>query len=191
MVQQTVDILRKYTLAEYIAIDEAGVQRHEYFFGKLIPMPGESLLHNEICIQLLTLFKFLLRNAGFKIYIENVKVNIEGQDVYVYPDIVVIKQQPEADLPYKDYILYSPLLIVEVLSDSTRKYDLTDKFIQYQKISSLQYYLAVEPQKNLVIFYERDETNNWIAKTYTALQDVIPLPKLNTSLLLGDIYTAQ
>jgi Uma2 family endonuclease len=191
MVQQTVDILRKYTLAEYIAIDEAGLQRHEYFFGKLIPMPGESLLHNKICLKLYLILNQLLAKMGFELFVENVKVNIEGQDVYVYPDIVVIKQQPEADLPYKDYILYSPLLIVEVLSDSTRKYDLTDKFIQYQKISSPQYYLAVEPQKNLVIFYERDETNNWIAKTYTALQDVIPLPKLNTSLLLGDIYTVQ
>jgi len=77
-----------------------------------------------------------------------------------------------------------------VLSDSTRKYDLTDKFIQYQKISSLQYYLAVEPQKQLVIFYEKDGTNNWLAKTYTALDETVQLPKLDASFALSDIYGA-
>jgi Uma2 family endonuclease len=188
MVQQTVDISKKYSLDEYIRIDETGTERHEYYYGNLIAMPGETLLHNEICIQLLTLLKSLLRKSGYKIYIENVKVNIEGEDVYVYPDIVVIKEQPKANLPHKDYILYSPLLIIEVLSDSTRKYDLTDKFIQYQKISSLQYYLAVEPQKQLVIFYEKDEVNNWLAKTYTALDETVRLPKLDASFALSDIY---
>jgi Uma2 family endonuclease len=132
----------------------------------------------------------LFAKAGFEIFVENVKVNIEGEGIYVYPDIIVIKEQPQADLPHKDYIIYSPLLIVEVLSDSTRKYDLADKFIQYQKISSLQYYLAVEPQKHLVIFYERDETNTWIAKTHTEMTEIIQLPKLNASVTLADIYSA-
>jgi Uma2 family endonuclease len=190
MVQQTVDISKKYTLDEYILIDETGTERHEYYYGKLIAMPGESLQHNEICSQLLTLLKSLLFKKGYKTYIESVKVNIEGQDVYVYPDIVVIKEQQKADLPHKDYIIYRPLLIAEVLSDSTRKYDLTDKFILYQKNSSLQYYLAVEPQKQLVIFYEKDETNNWSAKAYTALQDIINLPKLDAAFSLSDIYEA-
>ena len=190
MLQQSIDISKDYTLDEYIQIDESGTERHEYYFGKLIAMPGESLLHNEICIQILTLLKAMLANTGYKVYIENVKVSV-NEKIYLYPDIVIMKEQPAANLPFKDYIIYSPLLIVEVLSDSTRKYDLTDKFIQYQKISSLQYYLAVEPQKNLIIFYEKDDTNNWIAKTHTALNDIIQLPKLQTAIALSDIYTGQ
>jgi len=186
---QIVDISKKYTLEEYIRIDESGDERHEFFYGKLIAMSGESLLHNEICIQLLFLLKKLLLGKGYKIYIENVKVKIEGEEIYLYPDIVVIKEQPQANLPHKDYIIYKPVLIAEILSDSTRKYDLTDKLIQYQKISSLQYYLAVEPLKHVVIFYEKDENGNWNAKTLTDADETIALVQMDTVLALGDIYS--
>lgn len=187
MIQQA-DISKKYTLDEYIKIDETGTQRHEYYYGKLLPMPGETLIHNEICIQILMLMRSLLSANGYKVYIESVKVNIEGEEIYVYPDITVMKEQPKANLPKKEYIIYQPLLIAEVLSDSTRKYDLTDKLIQYQKISTLQYYLAVEPEKFVVIFYEKEANGNWNAKTYTELNEAINLPLLNTIITLGDIY---
>jgi len=56
--------------------------------------------------------------------------------------------------------------------------------------ASLQYFLAVEPQKQLVIFYEKDDTHSRIAKTYTALDETISLPKFDASFTLGDIYSA-
>jgi Uma2 family endonuclease len=150
-------------------------------------MPGESLYHNQVCISLLLLLKQLL-DPSYKIYLESVKVNIEGENKYVYPDITVIKQQPSEDLPYKDYIIYQPLLIAEVLSDSTRKHDLTDKFILYQKISSLQYYLAVEPEKQVIFFFEKNNEGEWSAKTLTELTETIPLTGFNAQISLSDIY---
>jgi len=188
MRQKTVDISKTYTLEEYITIDETGTQRHEYYYGKLIPMPGESLLHNKVCLKLYRHLHTVFENTALDIYVENVKVKIEGENIYVYPDIVVMKEQPKEDLPKKDYIIYQPLLIAEVLSDSTRKYDLTDKLIQYQKLSTLQYYLAIEPEKQVVIFYEKEESGDWNAKTFTELNEVINLPELNSSISLNDIY---
>jgi Uma2 family endonuclease len=185
--QQVADNSKVYTLDEYIRLDEKGPDKHEFFDGKLIVMPGESLLHNQICISLLFILKSLLQQP-FRVYIESVKVNIEGENKYVYPDIAVIAQQPERDLPYKDYIIYEPLLVAEVLSDSTRKYDLTDKFILYQKISSLRYYLAVEPEKQLVLFYEKTAEGEWTAKAFTGIEDNINLPSLGGQIRLGDIY---
>lgn len=188
MAANTIDISKTYTLDEYIRIEETSTEKHEFYYGKLIAMPGESLLHNEICIQLLELLRNILRKKGYKVYIESVKVNIESEKIYLYPDLVVIKEQPQENLPYKDYIIYNPLLIIEVLSDSTRKYDLTDKFIQYQKIASLQYYLAVDPVKHAVLYYEKDASNEWSSKIFTGDDEIINLPGLNAAITLGDIY---
>lgn len=187
--EQVIDISKNYSLDEYIQIDQKGPDRHEYFDGKLIAMPGESILHNTICLQLATVLKTMLKQSDYTICIEDVKLKIEGEDKYVYPDITVMGEQPSADLPHKDYIIYSPLLIAEILSDSTRKSDLTDKFILYQKSSTLRYYLAVEQGKHLVIFYEKDEADEWLAKTFTALDEIIQLPYLNISIGLTDIYS--
>lgn len=48
--QLVADNSKIYTLEEYIKLDEIGQVRHEFYDGKLIPLPGESLLHNNICL---------------------------------------------------------------------------------------------------------------------------------------------
>ena len=86
------------------------------------------------------------------------------------------------------YIKQHPSLIVEVLSDSTRKYDTVDKFIQYQKIDSLQYYILVEPEVYSVHCFSKDEKGEWQAAIYTKLEEVIDLKLLSIQLPLQSIY---
>lgn len=175
------------TVEDYILLEEQGQIRHEYYHGKLFATPGETLLHNEICIKVLFLLRSALSGSTWKIYMESVKVKVENEDIYLYPDIVVMEENTAATL-YKEYVIYNPTLIVEVLSDSTRKYDYTDKFILYQKISTLCYYLLVEPTKQVVMLYEKDAEGTWTAKTYTELSEVIILQQLGIEVSLNDIY---
>ncbi|GEO09772.1 Uma2 family endonuclease [Segetibacter aerophilus] len=187
--QQVTDTDKNYSLEEYLKLDETGMSRHEFYHGKIFTMPGETLLHNEICISILMQLTSLLLPRGWKTYIENVKVKIENEDIYLYPDIVVMNPKEEDTKSSKNYVINKPCLIAEVLSDSTRKYDSIDKFIQYQKISSLRYYLLVEPEKHVVIFYEKDENGEWSAKTFTEMDEVIALPFFITQITLADIYS--
>ena len=187
--QQVTDTNKRYSLEEYIKLDETGTLRHEFYKGKLFAMPGETLLHNEICTRLLIQLTTVLQPKGWKTYIESVKVKIENEEIYLYPDIIVMNPDAEVPNTSKSYIIHHPALIAEVLSDSTRKYDSTDKFIQYQKISSLQYYLLVEPEKHVVFFYEKDESGEWSAKVFTEMDEVISLPFFQAQLTLGDIYS--
>jgi hypothetical protein len=65
---------------------------------------------------------------------------------------------------------------------------LVDKFIQYQKLDTLQYYLRVEPEQQVVFFYNKTEDGEWMADTYTQDNDTVDLKQLQLSFTLKDIY---
>ena len=175
-----------FTVEDYLKLEETSDSKHEYYFGKLFKMPGAPVLHNNICLKLFFVLFNQLKRSGYQVNVENVKVKIGDEDIYLYPDVLVTKEQFQT---MKDYVVHQPALIAEVLSDSTRKYDSTDKFIQYQKISSLRYYLLVEPEKHIVTFYEKDDNGEWSGKPFTELTEVIALPILRAEITLADIYS--
>jgi Uma2 family endonuclease len=110
---------------------------------------------------------------------------VPGENKYYYPD-VFITREPLSNGSV--YIKEKPELIIEVLSDSTRKYDTVDKFINYQLFNSLQYYLLVEPETVLISVFSRSEDGDWNLATYSKSTEVINLNKLGISFNLGDIY---
>ena len=174
-----------YTVEEYIQLDEASDIRHEFINGQLYDMSGASDLHNEICYNLTFLLKTHLAGKDYKVYMEGVKVKIQGEDHYTYPDVFVTNH-PD-DLQNK-YIKQFPKLLIEVLSDSTRKYDTIDKFIQYQKIETLEYYILVEPEFMYVNCFSKDDKGEWQSAIYNKIEDSVPLKKLAIELPLKGIY---
>ncbi len=180
-----IDLEKKYTVEEYLALEAQSELRHEFFYGNLYEMPGASFLHNQICMLLWMIFRNQLPGNLYSIGSESVKIKIQGEDVFLYPDLFVSSL---IENPGNTYVIKDPVLIAEVLSDSTRRYDSTDKFIQYRKIDSLQYYLLIEPEKQVVIFYEKAADGDWVGKTYTENDEVVKLPALKATIRLGDIY---
>ena len=174
-----------YTLEEFIQIDDSGDIRHEFINGQLYDMSGNSDIHNEMVGNIYFLLRKLLSGTKDKIYFEQVKVKIQGEDHYTYPD-VFITSNPD-DLQNK-YIKQFPVLMVEVLSDSTRKYDTIDKFIQYQKIATLEYYLLVEPEFMYVNCFSKDEAGEWQSAIYNKPADFVPLKNLLVNLPIDSIY---
>ncbi len=113
------------------------------------------------------------------------KVKIQNENQYYYPDILVTKE-PETD--ENRYVQFEPESIVEALSETTRSKDMVDKFIQYRKIKTLNYYVTVEPEKCLVFCHHKDEKGEWNGISYTKIDEIIPLRDLNISISLADIY---
>ncbi len=172
---------------EYIQFELQSESKHEYCNGKLIDMAGESDINNEIAMNIAFILRQLLKSNGYSVYVEGVKIKIPDEPKYYYPDVFATKETTGIT---KQYIKYKPEIIVEVLSETTRKYDMVDKFINYQKITSLQYYMLVEPEKILVqLFYKKD--NDWEVISFTNLNNVIDLTLLNIQLSLTDIYQPQ
>ena len=183
MTQAIVDKI--YTVDEYILLDESSDIRHEFINGQLYDMAGATDIHNEICQNLIIFFRAILEKNYFKVYMEGVKCKIQGEEYYTYPDVFITNNEADKE---NRYIKEHPILIVEVLSDSTRKYDSVDKFIQYQKISELQYYILVEPEVFSVHCFSKAENGEWQAAIYTKLVEKINLKLLDIELPLMDIY---
>jgi Uma2 family endonuclease len=181
MAMKAIQLQKKLSDEEYFLFEEKNEIRHEMIDGNLYPMGGISIFHNDIVRNMLFLFGNLLKGTSWKIVFESFKIRTPERN-YFYPDIAVCHPQVEK------YFSEQPILLVEVLSDTTRKYNLTDKFIQYQKIATLQYYLCIEPEQQVVLFYYKQEDGEWMAETLTSDEQTILLPALNISFSLKDIY---
>lgn len=128
---------------------------------------------------------FLVPGARSKIYFEQVKVKIQGEEYYTYPDVFITNH--EADLQNK-YIKQFTALIIEVLSDSTLKYDTIGKFMQYQKTATLEYYLLAGPEFIYINCFSKDEKGEWQSGIYNKPEDFVPLKTLGVGLPLPGIY---
>jgi Uma2 family endonuclease len=85
-------------------------------------------------------------------------------------------------------VLLNPSLIVEVLSDSTEAYDRGDKFALYRQIPSLREYLLVSQGRMLVELFSRNDEGLWVLADYRSPGDRVPLPSLDCTLDLAEIY---
>lgn len=176
---------RRLSEQEYIDFELQSDIRHEYVNGKLIDMPGESDLNNQLAVNCCLLLKTLLKKKGYSFFIEGVKVKVPGENKYYYPDVFITREPLSKG---SVYIKEKPELIMEILSDSTRKYDTIDKFINYQRFDSLQYYLLVEPDTVLISVFRRIPENDWNLDTYSKKSDKIDLPALGISFTAEDVY---
>jgi len=84
--------------------------------------------------------------------------------------------------------LLNPLLIIEVLSPSTRSYDRGDKFAHYRSIPVLQDYLLIDSSRLAVEHFRRTSNGEWILHEYQTLSDSLSLPAIGIELPLTEIY---
>jgi Uma2 family endonuclease len=172
------------SVEEYIEHELKAERRSEYINGQLFEMPGEKDINNELALQIFLLLTSQLKPKGYFLYVNDIKVAIPGEKKFFYPDVFVTREQKTEN---NQYIKYAPELLAEIVSPGSHSHDYIDKYIEYTKIPSLQYYLIVEPETILITMYARSE-EGWEVQKFTKLSDEISLPALGASFLLQDIY---
>jgi Uma2 family endonuclease len=175
-----------YTVEEYVEHELKSAVRSEFINGQLFEMAGEKDINNEIAGSLYILLTTLLKSLGYFVYNRDVKVKIFGENKYYYPDVFVTKELKNEN---NKYVKYEPILIIEVVSETTHTTDYVDKYVAYIKIPSLVYYLIIEPETTLVTCFTKGNDNEWSTSKYTSLDDVIKLGAVdNLSFQLRQIY---
>jgi len=108
--------------------------------------------------------------------------------LWTYPDISIVRGEAELIGHDEETTLTNPVVLVEVLSDSTRDYDRGEKFELYRSIPTLRHYLLIEQRMARVEHRWRNETGGWANETRSALDQSVTLPDLGAELPLARIY---
>ena len=136
-----------YTVEEYLDIDAASDVRNEFISGYIVAMAGNTPEHVAIVDNLTHQFRSTFRGRPCKSWSNMLRVRTT-ESTYVYPDIAVTCGEP-VYLPSKPKTLTNPVVVIEVLSDSTQRIDRGEKFINYLLLESLQYYVLVSQDRPL------------------------------------------
>ena len=161
--------------------------RSEYVDGEVFGRTGGCAEHNTIVMNIGRELSIQLKGRPCTVYANDMKVMIRSASAGKYPVLVAFSGEPEL-LDGRRDVLLNPSLLVEVLSDSTEAYDRGDKFALYRQIPSLREYLLVSQSRVLVELFSRGDDGRWVLADYRSLNDRVPLPSLDCTLDLAEIY---
>jgi Uma2 family endonuclease len=179
--------IKQYTVEEYLELERASMEKHEYYRGAVVAVPGASLRHNRIQVNFIAEACVFSKGKGCDVFGSDLRINIPANGLYTYPDAVIVCGEPELSDNELDTLL-NPAVIVEVLSRSTQSYDRGDKFSLYRAIPSLKEYILVASEAISVEHYTKQEAGTWLLKEYQQAGDALSIETTGFSLPLSELY---
>ncbi|MEM1217002.1 MAG: Uma2 family endonuclease [Bacteroidota bacterium] len=179
---------KDYTVEEYLAVEQYHGERYEYYNGKIFPMPGGSIAHNRICRNILSALDHIsLETESFEVFGSDQKVYLPKFEYYLYPDAIVVTESVET-LENDSQAIVNPILIVEVASPSTAKYDREEKFSDYQTLPSFQEYVIVKQDIPIVFTQFREEPDLWRSNMIEGMDKSVYLRSIDVHLPMERIF---
>ncbi|MCO5235432.1 MAG: Uma2 family endonuclease [Chitinophagaceae bacterium] len=178
---------QKFTVGEYLAMEEDAVEKHEYYKGEIFAMSGAKVPHNTICSNLFGELAIRLKGKKCRPYGSDQRIHIESNTLFTYPDISVICGEP-VTLNNDNWNVLNPAVIIEILSPSTKNYDRSEKFMLYRDIPSLKEYILVDSEHLHIEAFRLNATHRWELEEYRSTKDQLHIKAINEAIPLADIY---
>jgi Uma2 family endonuclease len=177
----------RYTPEEYLAFEREAEQKSEYLDGVIYAMSGGSPEHSSIALNIGAELRTQLRAKPCRAYTSDMKVRTDLGGMFSYPDLSVACGDPRFHDERRD-VLVNPIVIFEVLSDTTEAYDRGRKFARYQQIVSLREYVLVAQDEPRVEVYSRHGEGQWLLTVAAGLESSIRIPSIGCELALTEVY---
>ncbi len=185
-----------FTEEEYLAIERASEERHEYIDGRIFAMAGESDEHGEISSNIFGHLFARLSGKPCRARHENTKVRSgpepkpsqSPEGFYSYPDVLVVCGERKFHDKYRD-VLLNPNVIIEVLSKSTEAFDRGEKFIRFRTwLPTLTDYILVSQEKPFIEHYRRQLNGEWTLSTVSGFDATLTIASIGCELKLSEVY---
>jgi len=173
----------KISVSDYLDGELLSNLKHEYINGDVFAMVGVKRAHDIVTTNLIAALHAYLRGSSCRVYSGEMKVRVQTAetDCFFYPDLHVSCSATDTAEQFN----CQPKLIIEVLSESSERYDRAEKFHHYRKLPSLEEYILIAQDVERVECYRRNEL--WDLQIYRQ-GEIAVFQALGMELALADIY---
>jgi Uma2 family endonuclease len=179
---------RRYTLDDYLSVEEMSAVRHEFLDGEIFAMAGGTPEHAALSAAVLVLLGTRLEHRSCRPYSADLRIRVLATGLATYADAAVICGDPIRD-PASPTHVTNPSVIVEVLSPSTEAYDRGEKREHYQRIASLREYVLVAQNRREIEVYARGHDDSWRRVIYGP-DEIVDLPSIGAGFTVDELYRA-
>ena len=178
--------LESISVEEYLDGELRSELKYEYVDGRVYAMAGGTNIHNRIASRLLVSLGRQLGSSTCEALNSDTKIRVRLQQrsYFYYPDASIVCDSNPDDDTFQDH----PIVIFEVVSESTRRVDEGEKCDHYLSIPSLRAYVLMEQDRSAARVYVRDADGEFSESVYLESDSVIPLESINAELRFADIY---
>lgn len=178
--------IQSLSVEDYLVGELDSDVKYEYVNGRVYAMAGGKNIHHRLASRALVALATQLGDSDCEAYNSDTKVRVQTQSrtYFYYPDAMVVCESNPDDDTYQD----RPVVIVEVISESTRRIDEGEKANHYLSIPSLQAYLLIEQSAVAARAFIRNSSGQFEESVYTRPDSVIAINALNLQLSLSEIY---
>ena len=172
---------------DYLTRERQATFKSEYYQGELFAMAGASEQHNLIVSNSIITLGTQLKKRPCRVYPSDLRLLIPNTGLFTYPDLMIICGEPQFEYDRRD-VVSNPIVLVEVLSDSTEAYDRGTKFEQYRTLDSLKQYVLIAQDRTSVESFTKSPEGNWVLSATNEMLQSHWLEPIQCSLALADVY---
>jgi len=178
---------QKISIEEYLEMENASVEKHEYYKGEIFAMSGAKVPHVVISDNILTVLKQKLKGKKCMPYGSDLRIHIQSNTLFTYPDISIICGEI-ITLNDDNYNVLNPAVIIEVLSKSTKNYDRGEKFKLYRDIPTLKEYILADSETIHLEVFRLNENNHWELEEYNSMDSFLFIKAIDEKVAISEIY---
>jgi len=177
------------TYVEYLAFEETSSDKHEYLRGQTYAMSGGTPEHAALEAAIAGELRNALAAAGkpCRVYSANLRVRVEATDFSCYPDASVVCGATALS-PVDRHAVTNPIVVVEVLSDSTESYDRGIKAGHYRHILAIRELVLVSQHSPLIEIWRKNDQERWEVSAVAGEGEKAELASLGITIDVDAVY---
>ena len=179
--------LKRVTPQEYLIRERQASFKSEFYQGEIFAMGGGSANHSLIAANFVREAGNALKDKPCAVFNSDLRVQVQSTGLYTYPDATIVCGELEFDDDQRDTVI-NPTVIVEVLSDSTEKYDRGRKSKHYRQIASLKELILISQDRPNIERFTRQPNGEWLFHEQKDLSENFELKSLGITVAISELY---